>query len=214
VIPVLLIDDHQAVLDALRALLERESGFTVVDAVPGIKKALAVLHKQSVQLVVMDVRLGEDNSLDAIPEVKSAAPSAKLVMLSMYADEAYVFRALQLGADGYVVKHAPSHELVEAARSVMRGERFIGSGISLEKLASYERQSRSLSADPLDRLTPRERAVAKLVVDGATSDEIGAKHGISRRTVESHRANLAQKLGVSRPIDLVRLLLGRSWKDG
>src|SRR5262249_34138310 len=154
-----------------------EMGLRVIDAVPSVKRAVASLRKQPADLVVMDVRLGELSSLDAIPEVKAAARDAKLVMLSMYADESYVWRALQLGADGYVLKQAPSRELIEAVHSVVRGERFIGSGISLEKLAKYEHQTTDLSTDPLDRLTPRERSVARLVAEGASSEEIAQKLG-------------------------------------
>lgn len=212
-ISVVLIDDHQGVLDALGALLGRESDLEVVDMMPTVKRAVASLKQHRPQLVVMDVRLKDESSLDSIPEIKNAARGVKLVMLSMYGDESYVWRAMQLGADGYVLKQAPSRELVEAIRSVLRGERFIGSGVSLERLADYERQEQSLSTDPLDRLTPREREVVKLAVKGLSSDEIAAHLGIGRRTVESHRANLGHKLGVNTTIDLVRLMMRRAaWK--
>jgi DNA-binding NarL/FixJ family response regulator len=163
----------------------------------------------------MDVRLGETSGIESIPELKSLDPNIKLVVLSMYGDEAYVWRALQLGADGYVLKQAASRELVESIQSVKRGERFIGSGISLAKLADLERHSKDLSTDPLDRLTAREREIAKLAAKGMTSEEIAQKLGIGRRTVESHRANLGHKLGVYTNIDLVRLMLKREgWKGG
>ncbi len=212
-ISVLLVDDHQAILDALSALLQSDERLRVVDAVTSVKRAITAMRKHQPQLVVMDVRLDGASGLDSITEIRTVLPDVKLVMLSMYTDESYVWRALQLGADAYVTKQAPAHELTESIHSVMRGERFIGSGISLERLAEYERNAKSLSTDPLDRLTPRERQVAKLAAQSLTSEQIADRLGIGRRTVESHRAHIAHKLGVNTTIELVRLMMRRAaWK--
>jgi two-component system response regulator NreC len=211
---LLLIDDHQAVLDALRMLLEKQPRFEVVDTVTSIPKALASIKKHEPEVAVMDLRIGEGSSLDAILDVKNVPWNLKLIMLSMYGDESYVWRALQLGADGYVLKKAPSSELIEAIHSVVRGERFVGSGISLTKLDEFERQSQAPSTDPLMRLTPREREIARLAAKGMSSKEIAETLGIGRRTVETHRANLGHKLGVTSPIDLFRVLMvSEGWKD-
>jgi DNA-binding NarL/FixJ family response regulator len=212
---VLLIDDHELVLDALEMLLRKQSGIGPIDRAADIDQASAAIREHAPDLIVMDVRLSDESGLDSIPELKRLAPEAKLIVLSMYADESYVWRALQLGADGYVLKQSSSRELIESFESVQRGERFIGSGLSLEKLSNLEQRSQPLSTDPLDRLTQREREVARLVAKGLTSDEIAKKLGIGRRTVESHRANLGHKLGVNNNVDLVRLMLRReSWKGG
>jgi DNA-binding NarL/FixJ family response regulator len=212
---VLLIDDHEAVLDALESLLQKRAGVGTVDRAADTGQAFTAIRKRAPDLIVMDVRLGDESGLDSIPEMKRLAPEARLVVLSMYGDESYVWRALQLGADAYVLKQAPSRELLDAFESVQRGERFIGSGISLDKLAELEHRSRTLSTDPLDRLTKREREIARLVAKGLKSEEIAERLSIGRRTVESHRSNLGHKLGVSNNIDLVRLMLGREgWKGG
>jgi len=156
-VSVLVADDHQSVMEALCALLGERSELEVAGTVSRLEELQKALERKRPQVLVLDVRMGEANAIDLLPKLRSEQPELKIIMLSMYANEAYVFRALQQGADAYLLKHAPSAQLIEAIHSVMRGERYLGEGISLERLAEYEKNAHAFSDDPLDLLTPRER---------------------------------------------------------
>jgi DNA-binding NarL/FixJ family response regulator len=202
---VLLADDHPVVRNGLRELLNSEPDFRVVgevdDGAQAVERALA----DDVDLVVLDVTMPRMTGLQAARELASRKPGLRILMLSMHENEQFLFEALRAGASGYVLKTAADRDLVNACRATMRGETFLYAGA----VAALVREHLERDATSLDPLTPRELEVVKLVAEGHTSDEIAGMLFISRKTVDRHRANILEKLGMRDRVDLTRYAIRR-----
>jgi DNA-binding NarL/FixJ family response regulator len=202
---VLLADDHPVVRHGLRELLSGEPDFRVVaevdDGAEAVKRALA----DDVELAILDVTMPRMTGLQAARELASRKPGLRILMLSMHENEQFLFEALRAGASGYVLKTAADRDLVNACRATMRGETFLYAGA----VAALVREHLERDATSLDPLTPRELEVVKLVAEGHTSDEIAGMLFISRKTVDRHRANILEKLGMRDRVDLTRYAIRR-----
>jgi DNA-binding NarL/FixJ family response regulator len=202
---VLLADDHPVVRDGLRELLNSEADFRVVaevdDGAQAVERALA----DDVDLVILDVTMPRMTGLQAARELAARKPGLRILMLSMHENEQFLFEALRAGASGYVLKTAADKDLVNACRATMRGETFLYAGA----VAALVREHLDRDATSLDPLTPRELEVVKLVAEGHTSDEIAGMLFISRKTVDRHRANILEKLGMRDRVDLTRYAIRR-----
>jgi DNA-binding NarL/FixJ family response regulator len=202
---VLLADDHPVVRNGLRELLNSEPDFRVVgevdDGAQAVERALA----DDVDLVILDVTMPRMTGLQAARELASRKPGLRILMLSMHENEQFLFEALRVGASGYVLKTAADRDLVNACRATMRGETFLYAGA----VAALVREHLDRDATSLDPLTPRELEVVKLVAEGHTSDEIAGMLFISRKTVDRHRANILEKLGMRDRVDLTRYAIRR-----
>ncbi len=202
---VLLADDHPVVRNGLRELLNSEPDFRVVgevdDGAQAVERALA----DDVDLVILDVTMPRMTGLQAARELASRKPGLRILMLSMHENEQFLFEALRAGASGYVLKTAADRDLVNACRATMRGETFLYAGA----VAALVREHLDRDATSLDPLTPREVEVVKLVAEGHTSDEIAGMLFISRKTVDRHRANILEKLGMRDRVDLTRYAIRR-----
>ena len=202
---VLLADDHPVVRNGLRELLNSEPDFRVVgevdDGAQAIERALA----EDVDLVILDVTMPRMTGLQAARELASRKPGLRILMLSMHENEQFLFEALRAGASGYVLKTAADRDLVNACRATMRGETFLYAGA----VAALVREHLDRDATSLDPLTPRELEVVKLVAEGHTSDEIAGMLFISRKTVDRHRANILEKLGMRDRVELTRYAIRR-----
>ena len=202
---VLLADDHPVVRNGLRELLNSEPDFRVVgevdDGAQAVERALA----DDVDLLILDVTMPRMTGLQAARELASRKPGLRILMLSMHENEQFLFEALRAGASGYVLKTAADRDLVNACRATMRGETFLYAGA----VAALVREHLDRDATSLDPLTPRELEVVKLVAEGHTSDEIAGMLFISRKTVDRHRANILEKLGMRDRVDLTRYAIRR-----
>ena len=202
---VLLADDHPVVRNGLRELLNSEADFRVVaevdDGAQAVERALA----DDVDLVILDVTMPRMTGLQAARELAGRKPGVRILMLSMHENEQFLFEALRAGASGYVLKTAADRDLVNACRATMRGETFLYAGA----VAALVREHLERDATSLDPLTPRELEVVKLVAEGHTSDEIAGMLFISRKTVDRHRANILEKLGMRDRVDLTRYAIRR-----
>jgi two-component system, NarL family, response regulator NreC len=201
VIRLLIIDDHQLVRSGLRRLLENEEDMAVEDEAGTAYDAvrLARLHKPDV--VLLDVVMPGGSGLDAIPEIKDAAPDARILALSMQDDPSYVRRAFATGASGYVLKEAADDELLAAVREVAEGGRYVDPHLGA-RLAAADAAAAAEAAD--DPLSGREREVLRLLALGHTNQEIAQMLYLSVRTAETHRARIMQKLGLTTRAELVR----------
>jgi DNA-binding NarL/FixJ family response regulator len=200
---VLLADDHALVRAGFRALLA-QLGFIaeILEAADG-REAIAVALEHRPDLVLMDIAMPVMNGFEALARIVKEAPGTRVVMVSMYEDEEVVWRALRLGAAGYVAKSAFVKDLEEALHAVDRGEIYVSP--SLRTAASDEEaRSRHLEPDPQRRLTPRQREILQLIAEGMTSREIAEMLKIHLKTVESHRMHLMKRLGIHEVAGLVR----------
>lgn len=208
-ITIALVDDHQVLRQSLRAVLEREPEFKVIgDAGDGLA-AIDVVERLEPDVLVLDVMLPGLNGLEVARRVRKQVPHTRIVMLSMFADESYVLRALNNGACAYVLKSAAFEDLVRAIREAMAGRRYLSPPLSDEAIKTYREAAKTTSFDKYDLLTDREKQVLQLAAEGHTSAEIGSRLGISQRTAETHRSNLAHKLGFRSHTDLIAFALRR-----
>ncbi|MGN6871551.1 MAG: response regulator [Solirubrobacteraceae bacterium] len=206
---ILLADDHALVRDGLRMLLDAEPDLRVVaqagDGAEAVRAALA----GDVDLAILDVAMPRMTGLHAARELNRRRPDVRVLILSMHANEQYLYEALRVGASGYVVKTGADRDLVEACRAAMRGEPFLHPGATTALIRDYLTRPGDDRPTDGDPLTERELQVVKLIAEGHTSQEIADVLMISIKTVERHRANILQKLGLRDRVDLTRYAVRR-----
>jgi DNA-binding NarL/FixJ family response regulator len=206
---ILLADDHEVVRDGLRMVLDAQPDLEVVaqagDGVEALEKALG----EEVHLAVLDVSMPRMTGLQAARELSRRKPETRTLMLSMHDNEQYFFEALKAGASGYVLKTAANQDLIEACRATMRGEPFLYPAAVTALIRDYLERARRGEAAPEDPLSDRELDVIKLIAEGHTSEEIGEQLHISKKTVDRHRANILEKLGMRNRVELTRYAIRR-----
>ena len=205
---ILLADDHAVVREGLRALLASEPGFQLIGEASDGNEVVPLVEKLAPKVLVLDIKMPGLTGIEVARELTRRENPAKIVMLSMFNEEAYVAQALRAGAHAYVLKEARRGELVEAIRSVVAGKRFLSAPLSERSIESYLEKTAG-TLDPYDTLSPREREVLQLAAQGLNNPDISEKLGISPRTVETHRANLMRKLSLKNQTDLVRYAIGK-----
>jgi two-component system, NarL family, response regulator NreC len=201
-ISVVLADDHRIMRDALKALLESESFQVAGEAGDGLEAA-SVAERVKPNVLLLDVAMPGLGGVDVVKQVVKRSPGTRVLMLSMYANDAYVNGAMKSGASGYLTKDAPADELFHAIREVAQGRRYLSRPIEERDVADRE------LTDVYDTLTMREREVLHLAAEGLTSAQIADRLSISPRTAETHRANSLRKLGIRGQTELVRYAIGR-----
>lgn len=200
---VLLADDHQLVRAGFRALLKGNRSTRVVAEASDGLETLDQVRKHRPDVVLLDIAMPHLNGLEAVARIRKESPKTKVVILSMHANEEYVVQALHVGAVGYLVKDAAVRELGRAIRVVMKGGTYLGPQISRRVIEDYlARMDRS--PGPLEKLTPRQREVMQLIVEGHNTKEIAFRLGVSVKTVETHRTQLMHRLGINDIPTLVR----------
>lgn len=208
-ITLLLADDHAIVRMGLRRLLESEPDLQIVGEVGDGLQVMPEVERSHPDVLVLDVVMPGLNGLEVLRQVKKRAPKTRVIVLSMHSNEAYVFEALRHGAAAYVLKGSHGSELVQAIRSVLAGQRYLSPPLSERAIQTYIEKAEGLAVDVYEQLTPREREVLQLAAEGHSNAEIATRLFISRRTVETHRANVFEKLGFHTQTDLVRYALRR-----
>jgi DNA-binding NarL/FixJ family response regulator len=208
-IRVLLADDHEVVRSGLRMVLEAQSDIEVVAEAGDGAQALERALVEEVDLTILDVSMPRMTGLQAAAELHRRRPELRILMLSMHDNEQYFFEALKAGASGYVLKTAANRDLVEACRACMRGEAFLYPPAVATLVRDYLDGARLGEAPPEDPLTARELEVVKLIAEGHTSEEIATELVLSKKTVERHRANVLDKLGMRNRVDLTRYAIRR-----
>jgi two-component system, NarL family, response regulator NreC len=201
---ILLADDHGIVRRGMRSLLDSEPGVEVVGEAANGREALKLLETLRPEMAILDVAMPMLNGIEVTAQAMKAFPELKVIILSMYADESYVVRALTAGARAYLLKEATEEDLLPAVRAVRGGRSFFSPAISSILLADYVRhlKQRGLE-DSYDILSDREKEVLQLLAEGRSNKEAAAVLSLSLSTVETHRLKLMQKLGLHNTAEIV-----------
>jgi len=203
-IRVLLAEDHTLVRQGFRRILEDDPQVTVVGEARTGLEAIEQCKTLKPEVVVMDLSMPDLGGLEATAEILKADPKVKILILSMYSNEAYIRKAFELGAKGYMLKNAIEVDLNRAVKALAEGEAYFSPGISHIVLESLKTGSfRDDSQDPYERLTLREKEVLQLIAQGKSNKEIAVLLNISVNTVAVHRARVMDTLGLHRTAELV-----------
>lgn len=207
VIRVLIVEDHALVREGIRALLQRLDGIEVVGEAENGRDGVRLARQQASDVVLMDISMPDLNGLEAAARVVGQGEDApRVIMLSMHANEEYVLQALRSGASGYLLKGADSAELAMAIKSVHGGGVYLTPSISRAVIDEYLKTG-AARPDPLERLTSRQREILQLIAEGHSTREIGERLSVSVKTVESHRAELMERLEIHDVPGLVRFAI-------
>jgi DNA-binding NarL/FixJ family response regulator len=205
---ILVADDHPIIRSGLKKVLDGTSDLEVIaeaeDGADAVEKALA----EDVHLAILDVSMPGMTGIQAAAELHKLKPELRILVLSMYDSEQFLFEALKAGASGYVLKSEADQDIVEACRRTMRGQSFLYPSAVATLVRDYVERGRP-DDEQFDILTPRELQVLKLIAEAHTSKEIAKQLFISVKTVERHRANILDKLGMTDRVELTRYAIRR-----
>ncbi|MCC5580012.1 MULTISPECIES: response regulator [Microtetraspora] len=201
---ILLADDHALVRQGLRLIIDAEPDLMVVAEAADGAEAVERASEEEVDLAILDIAMPRMTGIQAAREISRRAPGIRILILSMYDNEQYLFESLKAGASGYVLKSVADRDLLEACRAAVRGEPFLYPGAVTALIRDYLQRSRQGEAIPDSILTPREEEIVKLIAEGNSSKEIAETLVISVKTVDRHRANILQKLGMRDRLELTK----------
>ena len=208
-IRVVLVDDHTIVRTGLKAVLGADDDIEVVGEAAGGNEAVALLARTAADVVVMDLSMAEGDGISATRAITSSGElSARVLVLTMHSEEAYLEAVLDAGASGYLVKSTADRELVDAVRAVARGEVWVQpSAARVLAQGARRREEHASDRSRFERLTDRERSVMQLIAEGYTAPEIGEQLSISPKTVDTYKQRINDKLGLTHRADYVKLAL-------
>jgi DNA-binding NarL/FixJ family response regulator len=204
-IRVLIADDHTLVRAGFRALLESKNIEVVAEAADG-REAIELTKKHHPNIVLMDIGMPGLNGVEAASRISKELPFARVLILSMHANEEYVLQALRAGASGYLLKDSGKQELILAVNSIMQGKTYLSPEVSKHVIDNYVQSVGGMSA-PLERLTPRQREILQLIAEGKTNKEIAHVLRIAVKTVDTHRTQLMERLDIHDVAGLVRFAI-------
>ncbi len=204
-IRVLIVDDHALVRAGIRALAEKISGVEVVAEAGDGTEALRMIKELKPDLVLLDISMPETGGFEVLAKLAAEFPDVRVIVLTVHEAEAYAMRAFREGASGFLLKTAASAELEAAIETVRRGERYVSSKLTKRTLLGYGKTS--TDREKLDRLSPRQLEILKLIAEGLNTKETAHRLSISVKTVETHRAELMQRLEIYDVASLVRFAI-------
>lgn len=204
VLRLLLADDHALVRAGMRALLGELSGVEVVAETGDGREALRLVRERKPDIALIDISMPGLNGLDVAARIVHEHPATSVIILSMHGDDESVRRALVAGAAGYLLKNSDRRELELALRTVARGETWLSPALTKRVVAAFTQGARPATDGPLEVLTPRQREVLQLVAEGHSNKEIASRLNVALKTVETHRTELMERLGIHGVAGLVR----------
>ncbi|MBX3087373.1 MAG: response regulator transcription factor [Cryobacterium sp.] len=188
-------------------ILDAERDFEVVTEVSNGAEAVEAVRQGGIDLAILDIAMPRMTGIQAAREMNRVAPEVRILMLSMYDNEQYFFESLKAGASGYVLKSVADQDLIEACRSAMRGESFLYPGAITALIRDYLQRERQGDRMPKTILTAREEEITKLIAEGNSAKKIAEALKISVKTVDRHRANILQKLGMRDRLELTKFAI-------
>lgn len=211
-IRVMLSDDHTILRTGLKMLIGGAEDMEVVAEAADGEEAIAQVEAVHPEVVLMDISMPKIDGIKATKEIKRRFPETKVLMLTMHENDEYLFRTIQAGGSGYVLKKAADEELLAAIREVQSGGSFVRPPVAQMLAADYmERVEAGEEHDSFEKLTPREKEVLALVAQGLTNQQIADELIISARTVETHRAHIMDKLGFKNRAELVKYAIRKGY---
>ncbi|WP_250515690.1 response regulator transcription factor [Caballeronia sp. INDeC2] len=197
---IILVDDHPLVRDGLRARLDSVPRLSVIGEAGNANEALALAADEAnpPDLALMDVGMAGMSGVELAALFHERHPGVRVLMLSMHDNVEYVKQAVRAGASGYVLKDSPATEIIQAIDAVLAGKTFFSAGLAARMIQAQSMQT------PLERLTPRELDILDALAEGLSSKQIAQQHGLSVRTVETHRLNLKRKLDIDGQAELIK----------
>jgi DNA-binding NarL/FixJ family response regulator len=208
---VLLADDHSVVRQGLRVWLERSKSIQVVGEAADGRAAVSMAEELDPEVVIMDVAMPLLNGIEATAQITRARPHTHVIILSVHADESYILRALNAGAKGYLLKEATEEDLLPAVRSVLAGKPYFSPTIAKILLEDYVRMlQQNQLQDSYDLLSQREQEVLQLLAEGKSNKEVAQILNLSPHTIDSHRTNMMQKLGLHNTAEIVLYAVRKS----
>jgi two-component system response regulator NreC len=200
---VVIADDHAIVRAGLRALIHDEIGLDLIGEAAGGIEAIELVEKNKPDVLVLDISMPDLDGISVTRMLKPSFPDLRILILTLHEDEAMVKEAIKAGASGYILKRAAESELITAIQVILRGDMYVDPSM-LRSLLGEPKSVSPQQSTPAESLTPRETEILKLIVEGFTNRQIGEHLNISIRTVEGHRANITDKLGLHSRLELVR----------
>lgn len=207
-ITVFIADDHAVLREGLRLLIESKENIEVIGDAENGREAVRKVKALKPNVVIMDIAMPELDGIEATRQICDISPSTRVIILSMHSSPEYVQRSIEAGATGYILKESAAAEIINAVITVTSGRRYLSKKISEQVIDEYFKQRKTGEKDSiLDQLSPREREILKLVVEGRSSSEIANTIFISPKTVETYRSRIMQKLGVNDITGLVKFAI-------
>ncbi|UZP69020.1 response regulator transcription factor [Desulfovibrio mangrovi] len=200
---ILLVEDLDIVRQGLRALLSAREGYTIVGEAADGLEAVQMTAEKKPDIVLMDLHLPHMDGPDAIRQIKKSYPNTKIIALTADSKDRMLFKSLNAGVDGYILKKANCEDLIRAIQTVLLGKAYISPDLSGHLVEQYRREGAISQESPLDALSDREQQVLKLIAGGMGNKAIAEKLCISHKTVEKHKANLKKKIAVTNTAALV-----------
>jgi len=203
-IKVVVADDHTILRQGIKALLDNQEGIEVVGEAKDGREAIKTIEELLPDVILMDIAMPGLNGLEATRRIKKKFPKTKVVVLTMHANEEYIFQILNAGADGYLVKETAFQDLISAIHAVHKGEAFMSPSISKKVMTDYIQRAQGEEKVGFDTLTTREREILQLVAEGNSNKKIAEALFISPKTVETHRAHIMDKLNIHDRAGLIK----------
>jgi DNA-binding NarL/FixJ family response regulator len=204
---ILIVDDHPLVREGLKVIIGRSSNFEVVGEAGAAREGFRMAEELKPDLMLLDISLPDESGLELTRRIRSALPKARILIISMHSKIDYITEAFKAGATGYMAKESAAEKLLTALESVAAGEHYLDSPIShsvIEKLIKSPEKDTEITNGSYRRLTPREQEIMRMLAKDLHVKEIADKLFISPKTVENHRSNIMQKLGLHSAIELAR----------
>ncbi len=201
---ILIVDDHQIIIDGLKTLLEGEPGIDQIFQTLSGTDAQKLMKEEVIDLVLLDINLPDKSGFEVCQTIKDAHPAVKVIALTMHNQAGYINKMIKAGVDGYILKNTGKNELLRAIRAVADGERYFGKEVTDTLVSGLYTPRQPKSSEFIQKLTRREKEVLKLIVEEFTTDEIAEKLFISSSTVISHRKSLLRKLNAKNTAGMVK----------
>jgi two-component system, NarL family, response regulator DevR len=211
---VMLVDDHVVVRDGIKALLEATGDLVVCAEAGSVREAVAVAERALPDVVVMDVRLQDGSGIEATREIRARRPQTQVLMLTSFADDEALFASIMAGAAGYVLKQIRGEELLQAIRTVGRGQSLLDPAVTASVLDRLRKGKHLLMDERLARLSAQEERILELVADGKTNGQIAAELGLAEKTVKNYVSSILTKLGVARRAEAAAYLARHTTTPG